>query len=95
MTEPVSKIALSFYHIERTFNRDLEHMEDKLFLFKTMLDEPWDKSQVPLKAKIKSAIEKLEGAVKDLQIELADNQIKVNHGLLDRYILRKREGADG
>ena len=86
------KPVLTFRTFTGWFERDFNHWKAILNEFKHMVYKDWG-DETPQAAQIKSAIEKVEMANRELYEAILDNQSAVNQEMLDRF-KRLREHAN-
>ena len=78
------KPVLTFRTFTSWFEDDMRFWDRKLNNFKHLVYKDWD-DETPEAAKIKSAIEKVEMANKELLEAILDNQHEVNQEMLNRF----------
>ena len=80
----MTKPNITFRTIAAWFERDFNHWKVVLGEFKHLVYKDWD-DETPQAAKLKSAIEKVEMANKELLEAILDNQHEVNQEMLNRF----------
>ena len=78
------KPVLTFRTFTSWFEDDMRHWDRKLNNFKHLVYKDWD-DETPQAAQLKSAIEKVEMANKELLEAILDNQHEVNQEMLNRF----------